>query len=351
MSGRPVHAAATLLAAALLLLTARPALACAGCSNPNLPGGRGGSQTVKPGEVSVSMSLSGTSMRVVHAEACPDIGPICSVRDEPPQLHDQRFWVGELRPIVEWGLTPTWGLEVQLPVRLTRTDVVFRRLSGEAFAPDYENIHHRNETLYGLSDPWLSGRGAWRLGDVHLTAKAGITLPLGRTEVNPFELGRQGLPHQHIQFGTGVVAPVLQVDAAYALSRSFTLTGYVQALVVPFENSKSYQAGHRFAGSAALDMALVGTLRASLGADVLNEQPERWNGRIEQDGNVGRTDLLVGGSLRYSFSGLTAQLSVKAPVWQHFIEAGHAHGGDPGQLTYPAIASFSLQRTFGGGTP
>jgi hypothetical protein len=287
-------------------------------------------------------------MRVVHSEACPDIGPVCLERDEPAQLHDQTFWVGDLRPIVEWGLTSTWGLEVQVPRRLTRTDVLFRRLSGEVFTPDYLNIHHRNETLFGLSDPWLSGRGAWRLGEVHLTARAGVTLPFGRTEPNPFQLGREGLPHQHIQFGTGVVSPVLQVDAAHPVGR-FLLSGYGQALVVPFENDKGYRAGHRFAGGAEVGMQVVGPLRASLGADVLNEQPERWDGRVEQDGNVGRTDVLVGGTLRYAFPGLTAQLAVKAPVWQHFIQVEHDHEGDPGQLTYPAVVSLSLQRSFGGG--
>jgi hypothetical protein len=231
-------------ALALGLLQAAPAHACPGCSNPNLPGARGGAETVGAGETLVSLQLSGTTMHVVHPETCPDIGPICAVRDEPPQQHDQRFYVSELRPSVEMGLNRTWGVELQVPLRLTRTSVTFRRESGEAFVPDYENIHHRNETLGGLGDPLVSGRGSWLLGRVRLTARAGLSLPLGRTEENPFTLGRAGVSHQHLQFGAGTVAPALGVDGAMRLGK-FSLGGNVQALLFPFENGKGYRPGNR----------------------------------------------------------------------------------------------------------
>ncbi len=342
-------------ALALGLLHAAPAHACPGCSNPNLPGARaGGSESLGAGEALFSLQLSATTMRVVHPESCPDIGPICAVRDEPPQQHDQRFWVGELRPIVEVGLNRTWGVELQLPLRLTRTGITFRRMDGTAFVPDYENIHHRNETLGGLGDPLLSGRGSWQLGRVRLSAKAGVSLPLGRTEENPFALGRAGQVHQHLQFGAGTVAPALGVDSSLRLGK-FSLGGNVQALLFPFENGKGYRPGHRISGGLSLERALLPRLSAFVGADLLNEQPERWDGQVEQDGNVGRTDALVGGGVRYALRKTLLSLTVKAPVWQHFLEGAHAedgahsHEGMPAQLTYPAIVSLSVQQRFGGG--
>ena len=57
-------------------------------------------------------------------------------------------------------------------------------------------------------------------------------------------------------------------------------------------------------------------------ADVLNEQPERWGGVAQQDGNVGRTDVLAGGALSYVFGSVVASMSVKTPVYQHFIDCG-----------------------------
>lgn len=337
------------LAACLLVLFAllKPlrAEACAGCSNPNLPTGRGGAAGLAPGTLSATVHLTGTTMNVVHSEHCPDIGPICDVRDEPPQLHDLRFYIGEVRPRLELGLTEAVGLEAQLPFRFTRTRVVFRRLSGEAFVPDYENIHHRNETLVGLADPWLLGRFSTSLEEVRLVARGGLTLPVGRTEEDPFARGRAGLPHQHIQYGTGTFNPVLEVSGALPVD-VYELSAYAQTVLSLYENGNGYRAGNRYLGGVAVERGLGEKLRLSLGADVLNEQPERWQGVVQQDGNVGRTDILVGGALRYAFGEGTATLAFKAPVFHHFIEAGHSHGDELSQLTYPGILDLSFQQRF-----
>jgi hypothetical protein len=53
-----------------------------------------------------------TSVNVVHATACPDIGPICATRDEPPQLHDQDFTLGELRLRAAYGIRDWLGVEL-----------------------------------------------------------------------------------------------------------------------------------------------------------------------------------------------------------------------------------------------
>ena len=172
--GRTVSAGAVALLAGLLVgLTPLASEACAGCSNPNLPTARSGAVGLIPGELAVAVNLSGTTMRVLHSEHCPDIGPICEQRAEPPQLHDQGITVAELRPILSLGLTRVFGLELQVPVRMAHTTIIFRRLDGTAFTPDYENIHHRNETLVGLGDPWISARAAWPAWDWTVLATAG----------------------------------------------------------------------------------------------------------------------------------------------------------------------------------
>ncbi|MBM7116311.1 hypothetical protein [Archangium primigenium] len=333
-----------LLVLATLGWTAR-AEACAGCSNPNLPVGRSAGALLRPGQVSATLNLTTTAVNIVHSEHCPDIGPICREREEPPQLHDQMLYAGELRPMLEVGLTEHLGLEVQVPLRLTRTTILFRRLDGTLFAPDYANIHHRNETLMGVGDPWLSGRGAGSPGGVALVGRVGVSLPVGRIEANPFDLGRRGLTHQHIQFGTGTFNPVLSVDAARSLGR-FRLQAYGQAQLFLYRNRLGYQAGNRLAAGAAVETAVVRRLRLGLGVDVLNEQPERWDGVVQQDGNVGRTDVLAGATLLYPVGDVALALAVKVPVYQHFIEAGHTHDGEPGQLTYPAIINFMVHRDF-----
>lgn len=336
-----------LIAVAVLAGAEPEAQACAGCSNPSLPTARTGVAALAPREASLALNLTTTTMNVVHSESCPEIGPICQQRDEPPQLHDQQFYVFELRPIVALGLTDVFAFEAQIPFRVVNTDITFRRLDGAPFEPDYEHIHHRDETLVGFGDPWLLGRATGVLGPLGITMRTGFALPLGSTEEDPFARGRAGLPHQHIQFGTGTVYPIFALDAGVALDR-VRLGGYGQALVFPYENHYGYQAGNRYSGGISVDVRVIDELRLGVGGDLLNEQPERWNGVVQQDGNVGRTDLLVGGAVSYAFDSVAASVSVRSPVWQHFIETDHDHGGDPGQLTYPAIINLAVATTFGG---
>jgi hypothetical protein len=341
------HLAVAFLLGALGLAASRVAQACPGCSNPNLPTARAGNFALLPGEVSVAVNLSGTTMRVVHSEYCPDIGPICNQRAEPAQLHDQRFYIAELRPVVAIGITKLLAAEIQAPIRLLKTTIVFRRLDGAPFEPDYQNIHHRNETLFGLADPWLLGRATWSVDKIIVTGRGGVGVPLGSTEEDPFARGRAGFPHQHIQFGTGTFYPVLAVDAGARLGE-LGLSAYAQTLLFLTENKYGYQAGNRYVGGVSGDLGVVPRLRAGMGADILNEQPERWDGIVQQDGNVGRTDVLAGGMVSYAFGNVVASLTVKVPVYQHFIGVAHGHEGQVGQLTYPAIVNLAVQTTFGG---
>lgn len=295
---------------------------------------------MKAGQTSVSLALLATSVRVVHESYCPDIGPICGERDEPPQLHDQRFSLGELRARVEYGLTAQWGLELQLPMRLNATTVQFRRLDGTPVSLDYVNIHHRDETLFGLGDPWVRARYAFGLGDVGLVARAGFSVPLGGTVENPFALGEAGAEHQHVQFGTGTVQPLLALEAERRWDGGWSVRAFGQAQLALVENRYGYRNGHRFAVGVAGEVPVVGALRLSAGADLANEQPERWDGRVQQDGNLGRTDVLVGGGLAYPVGRVQLGLTVRVPVYQHVI-------GHDGQLTYPGLLGLTAETVFG----
>lgn len=290
----------------------------------------------------VSVTAMGTAVRVVHESACPDIGPVCAERDEPPQLHDQMFYVTELRPIFEVALLDRLSLEVQTPVRLNHTTIVYRRLSGDLYTPDYENIHHRNETLAGLGDPWLSARTAFSFGAFRASGRLGVSLPLGSTVENPFALGRAGNDHQHIQFGTGTVNPVAAVDAAY-LAGPLDVRAYAQTQLSLYQNAHGYRAGDRYGVGALAEARVVRELRLSVGMDVVTELPERWDGRVEQDGNLGRTDVLFGASASLPVGASLLTLGFKVPVYQHIIQSEDHDGG---QLTYPAIINVGVRRTF-----
>jgi hypothetical protein len=280
-----------------------------------------------------------TSVRTTHESFCPDIGPICDVRDEPGQIHDQRFAIGELRASVEYGLTDALGVELELPLRLNHTTVQFRSLDGAPVSLDYENIHHRDETLFGLGDPWIMGRYAFSLEPVRLTVRAGLTVPLGGTVENPFALGEEGLSHQHVQFGSGTVQPLLGLEAEHAWER-WSARAWGHAWLSVAENHHGFRAGHRFSAGLSGELKLTDSLRLSAGADVANEQPERWDGIVQQDGNLGRTDFLVGGGLHWGVKDVQLGLTLRVPVYSHII-------GHHGQLTYPGLLGLTAGTTFG----
>jgi len=343
-----VKRAATSWGVAALILGLGPstAQACAGCSNPNLPSPTGPSGPLASGRLQLGAGLVATSMKVVHDEYCPDIGPICAVRDEPPQLHDQRFYTGELRVFGAYGFTERWSLELQVPFRVLSTDITFRRLDGTAFEPDYENIHHRDETLYGLGDPWLLARGAFDLGGVLLQGRAGVGLPVGETRENPFALARAGKSHQHIQFGVGTFFPVVGLDASLPVG-PVALQARAQAVVHVAENAEGFQPGNVYSGGLGLEGRPLERLSVGGGPEVQVERPERWDGQLEEEGNLGRWELRLGARVGYDLGGTTLAGSVSVPLHIHLTESSHRHGpegadGEAGQLEYPLLVGLSV---------
>ncbi len=297
---------------------------------------------VQPGQLTTAAWITGTAVRVVHVSACPDSGPACATGEPPPPyLHDQGLTVLELRPVLEWGITQNVSAEVQLPVRLVASTVTYRRLDGTPFVPPNPTLHHRNETLAGFGDGWLSARAAWVTGALRLGARLGSTLPLGATVENPFALGAAGLEHQHVQFGSGTFQPLLGADVAWRFDTAWSARGYAQWMAAPFENRFGYRPGDKLNAGALAEWAPLQGLGLSLGADVLSEGAERWGGVVQQDGNVGRTDLLVGGGLQGKWEGVgTLFATVRVPVVQWFA-AGDGHAG---QLTYPAVLQLGFVR-------
>ena len=271
-------------------------------------------------------------LRVVHASHCPEIGPICNYRDEPPQLHDQTLRILQLQLGATWGFTDELGLEVRAPLKLVDTGIVYRQLDGTPFVPDFQNIHHRDETLVGVVDPWVMGRGTFDVGGFQFRVGVGVSLPVGRTEPDPFLAGERGEVHQHIQFGSGTVRPVGLVEVLRRVG-PVDAAWYGQGQWSLDENGHGFRAGSAFATGLSGDVAITGALRGRLGLELLNEGAERWNGVVKQDGNLGRTDLLLGVGLSYPLGASTLRLTARVPVWQHVVG---------GQLSYPALVESGV---------
>jgi hypothetical protein len=173
-------------------------------------------------------------------------------------------------------------------------------------------------------------RGEWSLA-----ARGGVSIPLGRTEENPFELGRQRVRHQHIQFGTGTWNPLVGMSVGRHVGSTAVFVSGLARLVTT-QNEHGYRAGHRYDVSLVADRPLGASWRMQGGFDVAREQAERWNGIVEEEGNLGRTDLLASAALVRQVGAAGAlTLQVKVPLLTR------AQGA---QVDYPVIVSLGWSR-------
>jgi len=239
--------------------------------------------------------------------------------------------VAELDVSVGRGLRPGLGLFARIPVRVVRDRVRYEDLSRLPYEPPNPGRHHRNETLSGLADPQIylhAGReaGAWQLG-----AKAGVSIPLGATEPNPFALGRLGQTHQHVQFGTGTWDPVFEAGVGHPLGPlHLRVTGI--ARLAFSQNEHGYEAGDRFAVLVDASHWPGQTWGFDTGLGLLREEAERWDGHIEHEGNLGRTDVLLSlGVTRAATSIGTIHGGVQISLHSH------THGE---QMEIPLIVRF-----------
>jgi hypothetical protein len=293
--------------------------------------------------VRVGLAVTWLPLRVVHESRCPEIGPLCAQGPLGPLLHDQRLDALELRAFAQVGLTDNLAVELRVPLRVTVSDITYRNLDGSVFADaPHGSLHHRDETLVGLGDPWLLAQTSWRLGSVTVGGFAGLTFPLGRTEENPFEAGEAGEQHQHVQDGSGTFDPVLGVRAGWTLVEWLSLRGHVQTRIPLYENSKGYQAGISVEAGLGLD----GTYDLFVGGvalDMIHQQPERWDGEIQSDGNLGSTSLLAGVSAGVALGTVNLLVSVKFPVYTHIVG-----GPEQGEISFPAIVGLSVDGLIAG---
>lgn len=270
--------------------------------------------------------MAGTRVHVEH-ESTEERGE--------PLLHVQDMTISEAAFVTEVGVGRGLGVSAVVPLRWVRARIRFEDLQHQPLDVPEGSIHHRNETLTGPGDPWLLLHGARGLGAWTVAGRGGISVPLGRTEANPFDLGRRGLAHQHLQFGTGTWDPVVGVAAGRRFGQvGFRLSGLARFIVSTSDHG--YRAGDRYYASAAVDRRIAGAWRGIAGVDVMREEAETWGGRTETEGNLGRTDLLASLGLTRPL-GRAGGLHVTAKIPLRARATGS-------QVRYPVILAVGFSR-------
>lgn len=287
------------------------------------------------------LSTSLVDATTAHVAECPDLGPECALPVAPvPFNHHIDQTMVEVGLDASYGVLPWLAAEVRVPLRIVDVRPTYSELDGTPkLLPD--DIHHHDETLVGPGDPWLVGRVASTFGGLVAGARLGVTLPIGTTVPDPYELGRRGEWHEHLQFGTGTVVPIVGGGLSYTIDTVVPVQLGLGALGLfsLYENPNGYRAPSRtFVTSSVAAELLGGSVRPTLSLDWSHESEELWHGGTGDEGPTTRSELIAGAALAWRFY---APWTVEAGVRRRV-----ARLTDAASFDYPAIFQLAVSTHF-----
>lgn len=284
------------------------------------------------------MQFVAQTTRIQHVAACPEVDPLlCATTQIPEHWHDQSITWFRLDALLSAGLGNGWAVAGGLPFDV-RSITVDYTIDGAPYSPPYDDIHHREEVLFGPVDGSLWLKRTLMVGSVVLTPSVGSSIPVGHTEDDPFALTELGEKHQHMQFGTGTFDPLVSVDAVFRFGR-FGALSTVSSRLPLYEGANGYRAPRVVAGSAGPTLAVTPKLYAWLLADAAYEGEELWQG----ESYGGRASVSASAGALYTLSPeVSVQLTARVPVW----EAVH-HTDEDASVSQPLSVAAGVSWAFG----
>ena len=259
-----------------------------------------------------------TSINVDHVASCPEISPPdcsdSSLPEIPDHMHHQGIRWFRTSLGVSLGLGKGWQIQTILPFDVKSLTIDYS-LDGEPYSPPYGGIHHRNETLIGIADPkvWLQRYvglpNNWVVG-----FNLGSSVPLGKTEENPFALAAEGKEHQHFQRGTGTFVPAARADLFWFGVR-WRAMGFIRGETPLYESPKGYQPGRNVGYGVTGAFRWTPDTQLMLLSEVSHTEADTWDG--DASSTPGR-DLVMGGvgAVQVIRTGLVLQAQIRTTVWQ-----------------------------------
>ena len=244
-----------------------------------------------------------------------------------------------------YAFDANWEIETVIPFDIKRQRARYELPDGSSFDNPEGDIHHRDETQYGLGDFQQWGR--WTAygvlhDSVSVTFGAGFTVPVGRTEADPYEAGDKGKKHRHIQFGTGTVDPLASV-ALNVNHAWWGVTASIGGTWPLYRNSHGYRGAP--SGEAALNFRAQITpwLGAYTGLFGIAQGRAFWGS--EFDPNTGYTSAGV----RFGVNLIPTGEFWVSPSASYIFDNRTPYGSETFRSDW--IVSLTLSFLFGGSTP
>jgi hypothetical protein len=284
--------------------------------------------------------ITGLYAELTHSASCPEISPLhCAEAPIADHYHDQS--IGWMRggPQFNLGLGRGFQVMVATPLDLKLARVSYLLEDGQEFTPSYAGIHHRDETLFGASDARLGFRWfGWAHPNLLIGGGIASSLPFGKTEEDPFQLGGEGLEHQHFQRGTGTFIPNMNVNGIWTKGKLGIMVETTARLSL-YENQRGYRPGSGLSWSLGPTFQLEAPVAFYLSIEGSHDGRDQWGGAAAP--SSGRHALLSGLNAMYMVSpNLVLQAQVKTTFWQYNLSSS-----DDDQLIQKFIGSIGFSWT------
>jgi len=228
-------------------------------------------------------------------------------------------------------------LELQAFYDVKNVHAKYRLPDGTPYDNPEGNLHHRTEKLEGVSDfklYWNFNVDGWRLG-------AGVNLPVGRIEPNPYALGALGLFHEHIQFGTGTCDPLARVSRVVHVMEGVDLSFAAGGQFPLVDNRKGYHA------PATADFAVGPRVQITDWLSAMASYSVLWQGRATWDGAPDpNTGYVIQGAQLSVPIRLGSGILIAPNIYRAF-DVNTRGGSDTFKLDW--IAGLSIEIPLGGG--
>ena len=246
-----------------------------------------------------------------------------------------RFHVG-----LKYQLSNQWRLDALVPYEIRTQDANIEGIENITDPETrrkiilYQNIHHRDGTYQSFSDMDLlvayNKHGLLLQHDM-LIAKFGTTIPVGKTEEDPWKRGDMGMEHLHIQFGTGTFNPIADVHYNFPLSGGLRANTSVRTKLPFYENSKTFQGSWEVTYTGGLNYQVADWLSLQTSFFGLYQSYAHWDGEIDINSGLQFSMASLGASIATPYN-VPLTITLMLPIQQKTLWDDSEQGSDAFKL-------------------
>ena len=183
-------------------------------------------------------------------------------------------------------------------------------------------IHHRDETYRGFEDLNLTISYYWNeftpVKTDSLTLSAGLSVPTGKIEPNPYKLGDAGKEHLHLQFGTGTLIPNFKIIYTLPVNDSVSLQSRLSFRRPLYENKYDFLSPSDISFYFGVAFKPSNILRLHGSWMVFRQGFGYWDGSRDENTGMQMHALQLGINTKWG-QNLPVNISVILPIHQKMM--------------------------------